>query len=207
MEALLRTVAAEGAARHFAGPLVALIWSYLARLRQRFAARIAARIASLPRPSRLRAPRARNAASPRALPRRFAWLRILLPGTAAFGAQLTHLLAEPDMAGLIAADPFLGRTLRPLCHLLGIRPPQTLRRPRPPASARKSARNRKPVPPTHPAAPWLGPARPDPAPSRTASHDAPARAPARSAQPRRRPDRSPTTILHWTGPPPHRAAG
>jgi hypothetical protein len=46
------------------------------------------------------------------LPRRF--------GAAQFGGQLQHLLADPEMIGLIAASPRMRRTLRPLLWMLGI---------------------------------------------------------------------------------------
>lgn len=142
MDGLLRTVAADGAALRLAGPLVAMVWSYLSRLRHR----VAARIAAGPRPSRPRtSSAARTSAASSRLPRRRAWLRSLIPGTAGAGAQLAHLLAEPDMAALIAADPALGRTIRPLCRLLGIRPPPSLEPPRRPR------RDKAPPGPSHPA--------------------------------------------------------
>ncbi|HQT74634.1 MAG TPA: hypothetical protein PLX84_11905, partial [Acidiphilium sp.] len=69
-------------------------------------------------------------------PRRFAWLIRVLPPTAAIGAQIRHLLDDPAMVALIAARPATGRALRPLCHLLGLRPPPHLRRPARPRRAR-----------------------------------------------------------------------
>jgi hypothetical protein len=39
---------------------------------------------------------------------------------AAYAAQLSHLLAEPGTAELLAAAPAAGRILRPLCRMLGI---------------------------------------------------------------------------------------
>ncbi len=35
------------------------------------------------------------------------------------GAQLAHLLAEPEMQALIAAMPRVGQVLRPVCRMLG----------------------------------------------------------------------------------------
>ncbi len=58
----------------------------------------------------------------------------LVPQTASGASQLQHLLAEPEMAALIAAAPQMGRILRPLCRMLGVRPPPGLRAP-PPARA------------------------------------------------------------------------
>ena len=123
-----------------AGPLVGAIWLRLKRLTDRFA-RLAARIAAgALKPPRLRPGRARRAAArpPSVLPRGFAWLIRLMPGdatrfaAAGFASQLRHLLAQPDMQALIAASPRrMGRTLRPLCHILGIDLPPELRRPPP----------------------------------------------------------------------------
>ena len=118
-----------------AGPLVILIWTRLKRMAERVA-RLAARAeaGTLPPPrSRPATPR-RTAAPPyQRLPRGAAWLIRQVPA-AAFGAgQVEALLADPDMAALIAAAPQIGRTLRPLCHMLGVSLPPALRRP-PPAS-------------------------------------------------------------------------
>ena len=45
----------------------------------------------------------------------------LVPGEAAcFAGQIRGLLAEPEMAGLIAASPQARRVLGPLCRMLGI---------------------------------------------------------------------------------------
>src|SRR6185312_11003612 len=75
-----------------------------------------------------------------------AWL-IRLGGykAAAYGSLLQHLLADPEMAALIAAAPQLGRVLRPLCRMLGIDPgPARLpRRPRDPEAPRRRATRRK----------------------------------------------------------------
>jgi hypothetical protein len=56
---------------------------------------------------------------------------------AGYASQLNHLLAEPEAAALLAASPQAARILRPLCHLLGIRPasvPPLPRRERPAAA-------------------------------------------------------------------------
>jgi hypothetical protein len=51
-------------------------------------------------------------------------------GAAQFGGHLQHLLADPEMMGLIAASPRMRRTLRPLLWMLGIE--ASLIRPPPP---------------------------------------------------------------------------
>lgn len=38
---------------------------------------------------------------------------------AALGNQLEFLLGDPEMVALLAASPRLGKTLRPLCRMLG----------------------------------------------------------------------------------------
>ena len=120
-----------------AGPLIILIWTRLRRLAGRVT-RLAARVEA----GTLTPPRNRTAAArtplPRTpprmkLPRGFAWLVRLVPASSCGAGQVQALLADPEMEALIAAAPQIGRSLRPLCHMLGVRPPPILRRP-PPAS-------------------------------------------------------------------------
>ena len=74
------------------------------------------------------------------LPRGFGWL----PGSSpewrhinAWRNQLEEMLADPEMAMVLAVAPQLGRSLRPICHMLAIKPPPALalpprvRKPRP----------------------------------------------------------------------------
>src|SRR5947209_16938317 len=61
------------------------------------------------------------------LPRRSGWLLRLTPSAAAARSQLEYLLADPEMAALLAEVPQAGRILRPLCHMLGIPPVPALR--------------------------------------------------------------------------------
>jgi hypothetical protein len=158
IEGLCRAVAARGAGGRLAGPLIVLIWTRLGRLAGRFAA-LAARVAAgTASPRRSASPR-RASQRPRPpyrrLPRRFAWLPRLVPEAAAYGAQLQHLLSDPEMAALVAAAPQAGRLLRPLCRMLGVRPPPGLHKPpaAPPTGPPRSAplpatspRPRRPVP-------------------------------------------------------------
>jgi hypothetical protein len=60
----------------------------------------------------------------RTLPRRFGWL-VQAGGfrAAGYGAQLTALLAAPEMAGLLDAAPQARRVLRPLCRALAVELP------------------------------------------------------------------------------------
>lgn len=169
MDALCRAMAEEANKRRIAGPLVILIWTRLRRLADRL---LIALCDARPSPPRARTGPDNRIRPPRlhVLPRGFAWLRRLIPGTAGAASQLAHLLAEPECAALIAANPATGRALRPLCHLLGLRPPPSLRRPRPVAArkppaapaptARSSARPPKPAPSRPPS----NPARPPPPP-------------------------------------------
>ena len=126
--ALCDRVAAEGHRRGIAGPLVVLIWTRLRRL----ADRLAAALDGPQRPPRPRHPataRQPAPARPRPLPRR---LGTLIPAAA---GQIRHLLNDPEILALAAASPAAGRALRPLCHILGLRPPPALRRPKRPDPA------------------------------------------------------------------------
>jgi hypothetical protein len=134
VEDLCRTVAARGGARgpvpRLPGPLVILIWTRLRHLAGRFA-RLAADAGAPARPAA--SPRTRRASAhpptapdapdaerlPR-LPRGHAWLIRLVPEAAGYASQLRHLLADPEMAALLAATPRLAQILRPLCHALGL---------------------------------------------------------------------------------------
>jgi hypothetical protein len=114
-----------------AGPFLLLIWRRLRRITARFAARAAARYVANPLapscpsscPSAPR-PHWQRHYQPNPLPRRKAWLLILVPETASFASQLRHFLADPEVAILLAAAPKLQSILRPLCHMLNIRAAQ-----------------------------------------------------------------------------------
>ena len=56
------------------------------------------------------------------LPSRAGWLvREFGWEVAAFGSQLQHLLGQPEMQAALAARPAVGRILRPICRMLGVR--------------------------------------------------------------------------------------
>ena len=146
IEALCASVAASHA-RGLAGPVIVLIWGRLRRMAARFAAAVAAIPAAPGRASRPAQPRpalsspARSGsgvrdARPR-LPGGFGWLIRLSPAAACHGGQLQRLLADPEMAALLAATPRMGRLLRPLCRMLAVEPPPGLLAP--PNRARRPA--------------------------------------------------------------------
>ena len=119
-------------------PLLKLVWIYVRRTTTRFAlleARVARGEPPRVAPSRAGQPRTRppRPVDPPGLPpvrlqRGYAWLLRYVPLVGNFGTQLQALLAEPEMAAFVAATPQAGRLLRPLCHMLGVRPP-VLKRP------------------------------------------------------------------------------
>ena len=147
------------------GALVLLIWNRLGRIGEKFAAlaeRIRAGTLPAPAPVRTRTVSVSASASPRPerpkpeteMPAGFAWL-IRLGGyhAAGFGSQFQHLLSHPEMVALIAAAPRqMGRVLRPLCWMLGIKPPPGLfpkraRKPRAPLSSGTSGETEAETPP------------------------------------------------------------
>ncbi len=149
VEGLRRVLAARGAGAWLAGPLILLLWSRLRRTAERFA-RLAAKVhaGKLPPPRRrLRSPRPVQP-QPLRLPRGAAWLLRRLPQAAAAASQLQHLLADPAVADLLAAAPQAGRLLRPLCRMLGVRPPPALRLPPPARPAAPSRPACGPRPPS-----------------------------------------------------------
>ena len=106
--ALKKAAAARAGRDHAVAPLVTLLWTRLARLTARFDALVARLTAGHPAaPCRPRTRSARKApAAGLRLPRSQAWLIRLLPGEAAsYGCQLQALLADPQMAALLAAAP------------------------------------------------------------------------------------------------------
>jgi hypothetical protein len=125
-------------------PLMMEVMNRIRGIKQRFE-RLAARIGAgtyIPRrsPATPRKPAGPHPRKPNPLPQGFAWMLKLVPGTAVYGSQLQHLLAEPEMAALLAAAPTaLRRPIRSLCWMLGISPPPILAlppRPRPPPAPR-----------------------------------------------------------------------
>jgi hypothetical protein len=91
------------------------------------------------RPPRPRASRAgataaegapRPARPPSLLPRQFGWLKGLMPPIAHYMNAFISLLADAEMAAIVARAPQVGRILRPFCHLLGLPMPEYLKLPK-----------------------------------------------------------------------------
>ncbi|MGC8469076.1 MAG: hypothetical protein ACP5NI_04125 [Acetobacteraceae bacterium] len=129
IEGVCRAIGTHAAKERLLAPVLRLVWSRLRRIGARFA-RLAARIpaGAPPRPHRTLA-LARRATPPASrpphrwagLPRRPGWLlRFLPPMVYPAKSQLEYLLADPEMAALLAASPGLRRSLRPLCRMLGL---------------------------------------------------------------------------------------
>ncbi len=64
-------------------------------------------------------------------PTNFGWLFHMFPDTdiRAMRGHLLNLLNEPETQSLITSHPMLARSLRPLCHMLCIKPPACLKLP------------------------------------------------------------------------------
>ena len=170
---LSRAVAARSAPRFgagaLAGPLIVLIVTRIGQIGRRFAG-LAARLRDgRPIPRRRRGPRRPAAAGrprrPDPLPKHRGWLLRLVPGAAVYRSQLEFLLRDPATAALLAEAPAsLGRPLRSLCRMLGIKSPPGLAPPRPtppPAAADPE--------PDAPQTSRASPRRPHPAPRRASA--------------------------------------
>jgi hypothetical protein len=159
---LQKAAAARAGRDHAVAPLVTLLWTRLARLTARFDALVARLAAGHPAaPARQRArsasvvPARKAPAAILRLPRGQAWLIRLLPGEAAsYGCQLQALLADPQMAALLAAAPEAGRILRPLCRLLAIAPEGLLVLPSAAGKPAPKPRPAKPAPASAIALTW-----------------------------------------------------
>ena len=134
------------------GPVTVPLWNRVSRARQRLA-RLLANLAAgrLPLPRAASGTRASKATPrtpriPLGIPRGRAWLVNAIGWEAAgFREQLASVLRDPAVPATLAASPGAARTIRGLCHLLGVTLPEPLR----PAPARKAA----PAPPTLPSMP------------------------------------------------------
>jgi hypothetical protein len=143
--ALQRSVADNGYRLKIHGPLLVLIWNYLSRQIARFA-KIAAKPPQSPRaPSTVERKPTTKPKPALTLPRGFAWLIRLLPngpaapivaGATARG-DLQLFMEDPIVQALLATHPSLGRILRPLHTMLGLRYPPSIKRPRKHTSSTK----------------------------------------------------------------------
>ena len=157
LDGLCRAVAVHAHRNALARPLLVLFYSHLRRMVVRLA-NLAVRVRNGTLPARRRpcaassrpaSPRPARVPRPPRLPRGFAWVPRLVPEANGYASQLRHLLAEPEMAALLAAAPQAGRILRPLCRMLGIRPLPGPLAP-PPAAAGTPPGTAVPAPPPEP---------------------------------------------------------
>lgn len=131
---LCGVIARYGLARGVAGPLIVQIWQRVRRAGSKAEALLARlQAGTVVRHRQRRASRIGPRRRPTAkLPRKRAWLLALVPEAAGNAAQLQHMLAASDIPALLEASPQLRRTLRPLCHMLGVSLPNAA--PHPPAA-------------------------------------------------------------------------
>jgi len=157
LDLLCAAIAARGAGGALTTPLFFLLWRRVRHTAVR-AIKLAARIAAATQPAARPRPASPRPSRPPTLrlPRGYAWVVRVVPGTAAYGTQLRALLAEPEMARLASA-PSMRRLLNPLRQMLGVPKPPPLPSPRPvSASPRPSETDRvgdrrpasEPAPPT-----------------------------------------------------------
>ncbi len=104
--------------------MILLVWQRLRRVERQILGMLARfQSGRLKMCSEVRLPRVsvRRPGAGLALPRRFGWLLPLVPHQAAnFAGQIGTLLAEPEMAALLAAAPQARRVLGPVCRMLGV---------------------------------------------------------------------------------------
>jgi hypothetical protein len=115
-----------------------IVWGRLQGFQRRFerlAAKIRAGTLRAPRQRTMRAERVR-AGGKSPLPRKFGWMPHMVPGAGVVAQALELLLADPQMPALMQAAPQTGRILRPLCRMLGLKPPACLRLQRRPRGRR-----------------------------------------------------------------------
>ncbi len=129
-------------------PLILPLCLWLERTTARFARLMRKLESGTLRPRQPRPNRESSGKRPLALPRQRAWLLADLKHEGAYYAlRLEALLAEPDIAALIATTPQAQRLLRPLCHILGVRHASL--------GVRHASLGIKPDAPNKPAAPRL----------------------------------------------------
>eukprot|EP01035_Chromulina_nebulosa_P000539 gene539-758_t len=134
------------------GPVLILLWNRLSRTIRLFERLVALwRAGSLPqpRPSRAGQPHPARAAKAVTIPRTFAWL-IKLTGipAATAASQLRHWMTDEELRRFLAECPQAARLIRPICHMVGMRPTEVELAPiRLPARPRKPRAPRPPKPP------------------------------------------------------------
>ena len=163
---LLQGIGECGARRQIAGPLTLRLQRRFNKMTRRFAALLAhlARFgvdaprrawhrkqplcAAAPQDSPKPAAARRGPALPLShavrVPSRHAWLAGQSLNINGAGAQLQHLVYDPEMATLLAASPRLVALIRPLCRMLGVEFPHGILPPRPPRAPRPRRRRWRP---------------------------------------------------------------
>jgi len=129
---LRAAIAARAARDRTLCVLLVAVWARIGRMCTRLE-----RLVALWRAGKLtqaRAPRRRQTIKPLhtkpAYPAGPDWLLVHVQDAAAYGSQLQHLVSGEECTAFLAACPQAGRILRPLLHMLGIRPlPEIVRRP------------------------------------------------------------------------------
>ena len=158
LEMIVSAVAALIARRFLRDPrymaMIVPLWGWLNRTVRRFG-----RVRVDAAPSVVRVKRARAVAGARVrLPAGKAWLIKALGWEAVgFGSQLRTLLAEPEMAALLAALPRAQRVMRPLGRMLGVEVGTVVvrvRKPRPPVVRKPRVKKEKPWSPGPIRAAW-----------------------------------------------------
>lgn len=99
-------------------------------------------------PTSRETPRTPRPLPPYTLPTLHGWLRRLIPThfISGYGGQFEYQLLTPEITELLTQHPKLGRPLRPLCRMLGIHLPATLRLPKPSPQPKPCSRNPNPKP-------------------------------------------------------------
>jgi hypothetical protein len=149
VEDLLKVLAVEAGKLRTPGLLARALWSRVRRFERRFGALYAqwkagtlpkarVRKGSSPQPSPQRGEGEGLAGDPvvsrpaSLLPRGVGWMYKTLPASAAaFRSMLEPLIGElPEMKAFVSEVPQAGRLLRPMCRMVGIKPPVWLALPR-----------------------------------------------------------------------------
>jgi hypothetical protein len=146
-----KMMGAEAHKRRLDGPIPVAAFKRIGRLGRRFIALYALwKAGTLPQ-ARMRAPDGRERVSgwrPNEL-RRFNWFRRLWPDTAApLAGALIELMQDEEMPALVAAAPQVGRILRPMCWMVGIRPLSFLELPKKDTSPRPTGSSPVAEPPS-----------------------------------------------------------
>jgi hypothetical protein len=116
------------------------IWRRLRRMSRKFAAIVARMRADVPQEAVSVVPRVARPAGVRRWIYPTLGLGWVIEAVSAFvwmrHYELEELLEDPKMLALVADAPELAGVLRPLCHMLAVKPPEWLRLPRKPRKSR-----------------------------------------------------------------------